>query len=282
MIMKTFATILALAATLVAQAASAAYVQLPVPVNSGGTGATTATTARTDLGVTATGQDTTYAYRADNLSDLASESTARTNLGVTATGQDTTYAYRANNLGDLANAATARSNLGLTIGSNVEAWSAGLDSLGGLSTTGKLYYLSGVGAWSPVAIGANLTFSSGTLAAANSGCSGSCSFSGSNQLGSANSNIQTIQGHLVAIGGTPTGTCNSIAGNDIRGTAAFPSAGSCTIIFSTPYGATPVCWPILSQTGGPTGLYISALTANGFTLNASASNTQTVGFGCLG
>ena len=40
-------------------------------------------------------------------------STARTALGVTATGADTTYAYRANNLSDLNNAATARTNLGL-------------------------------------------------------------------------------------------------------------------------------------------------------------------------
>lgn len=49
----------------------------------------------------------------NNLSDLASASTARTNLGVTATGSDTTYAYRANNLSDLASASTARTNLGL-------------------------------------------------------------------------------------------------------------------------------------------------------------------------
>jgi hypothetical protein len=70
-------------------------------------------TARTNLGVTATGSDTTYAYRANNLSDLASASTARINLGVTATGADTTYAYRANNLSDLASASSARTNLGL-------------------------------------------------------------------------------------------------------------------------------------------------------------------------
>jgi hypothetical protein len=50
---------------------------------------------------------------ANNLSDVTSVSTARTNLGVTATGADTTYAYRSNNLSDLASASTARTNLGL-------------------------------------------------------------------------------------------------------------------------------------------------------------------------
>lgn len=51
-------------------------------VADGGTGASTAAQARTNLGVTATGSDTTYAFRANNLSDLSNVTTARTNLGL--------------------------------------------------------------------------------------------------------------------------------------------------------------------------------------------------------
>ena len=54
----------------------------PLSVAKGGTGGGSASAARSSLGVTATGADTTYAYRANNLSDLASASTARTNLGL--------------------------------------------------------------------------------------------------------------------------------------------------------------------------------------------------------
>ena len=58
------------------------FPSVPFSIANGGTGSTTAAGARTNLGVTATGSDTTYAYRANNLSDLASASTARTNLGL--------------------------------------------------------------------------------------------------------------------------------------------------------------------------------------------------------
>lgn len=47
----------------------------------GGSTGLTAATGRTSLGVTATGSDTTYCYRSNNLSDVTA-STARTNLGL--------------------------------------------------------------------------------------------------------------------------------------------------------------------------------------------------------
>lgn len=86
---------------------------------------------------------------ANDLSDVANAATARTNLGVTATGADTTYAFRANNLSDLANAGTARTNLGLgTIATQAASAVAitggtvtGLTSLG-IRSTGAAFDLT--------------------------------------------------------------------------------------------------------------------------------------------
>jgi hypothetical protein len=69
-------------ATTATTATTATNVSGTVAIANGGTGSTTASGARTNLGVTATGADTTYAFRSNNLSDLLSASTARTNLGL--------------------------------------------------------------------------------------------------------------------------------------------------------------------------------------------------------
>ena len=71
-----------------------------------------------------------------------------------------------------ADAAAARSAYGVVIGTNVQAWDADLDALAALSGTNTIYYRSGAATWSAVTIGANLTFSGGTLSATGGAGSG--------------------------------------------------------------------------------------------------------------
>jgi hypothetical protein len=93
------------------------------------------TTSRTNLGVTATGADTTYAYRANNLNDLASVTSARTNLGLGSAALESTtfFLQAANSLNDVASVALARSNLGL---GSIATQSAGNVSITGGTITG--------------------------------------------------------------------------------------------------------------------------------------------------
>ena len=116
-------------------------------VAQGGTGATSASAARTALGL-AIGSDV-----------QAFSSVLSTYAGITPSANVQTL------LGS-ADFAACRSNLGLVIGTNVQAYDADLSALAALSGTNTIYYRSASNTWSAVTIGSNLTFSGGTLSAA--------------------------------------------------------------------------------------------------------------------
>jgi hypothetical protein len=93
--------------------------------------------------------------------------------GATANATDAQLRDRATHTGTQAwgtitGAPTTRAGYGIT---DAQPLDAGLTALAGLSTVG-LYYLSAADTWSPVTIGANLTFTSGTLAASGGGGGG--------------------------------------------------------------------------------------------------------------
>ena len=108
----------------------------------GGTGASTAANARTNLGLAIGTNVQAYSANLDSYATVAPSAfiltllndadaaTARATLG---TGTGTGDMLKSENLTGLANYTTARSNLGLAIGSNVQAYSANLGTWSGLA-----------------------------------------------------------------------------------------------------------------------------------------------------
>ncbi|HWA61928.1 MAG TPA: hypothetical protein VG939_11170, partial [Caulobacteraceae bacterium] len=80
-------------------------------------------------------------------------SAARSNLGVTATGADTAYAWRANNLSDLGSVAAARGNLGLGTAATRDTGTSGssVPLLDGANTWSSAQTFSGSAAFGGLA-----------------------------------------------------------------------------------------------------------------------------------
>jgi hypothetical protein len=147
--------------------------------------AQSASSQRTAIGATTIGaniftmanpsQITFPRYNADNTVTARTAAQLKTdlllNVGVNVQAWDPdldtwaglTPSANAQSLVTAANYAAMKTLLGLTIGTDVQAFDADLNALAALSGTNTLYYRSAANTWSPVTIGGNLTFSTGTL-----------------------------------------------------------------------------------------------------------------------
>ena len=195
-------------AALTGTASIASSLNFTVTVGGGGTGATTAAAARTNLGLVI-GTDV-QAYDAD-LAAIAGLTTAADRVPYF-TGASTaalaTFTAAGRTIVGSTDIPTARSNLGLTIGTNVQAYDANLAAIAGIATAGGIYTKTAAG----TAVVRSLVGSTGITISNADGVLG-------NPTISVTSYVSSVQGNTGAV------IVTNIAGNAATASAVAWSTG---------------------------------------------------------
>lgn len=220
-----------------------------LPVLNGGTGATTASGARTNLGLGSAAVENTSAFLqpANNLSDVAVASTARTNLGLgsIATQAANSVAITGGSISgitDLAvadggtgasTAADARTNLGLVIGTDIQAQNANLQGIADATVgSNEIVYKDGANNWygsSISAFGRSLIDDSNASTARSTLGLGDMAEQTSSSVSITGGSISGITDLAVADGGTGASTAGGARTNLGLGTIATQDANNVSI-----------------------------------------------------
>lgn len=232
----------------------------------------------------------------NNLSDVPSPSTARANLGITATGADTTYAWRANNLSDLASASTARTNLGLGTAATANTGTSGatVPLLNGANTwSGNQTFGTSTTVTTPdgtAATSSGFAGGSAPIKFSYGGGFAAAAFTGSNAgavaLGTLSGNVGVINAYTSSALSTAstlelqsTGNATIIGGNLQPASNAGSGLGTTSLAFSTSYIEAIVSDTALNFGANNTGYW--RITGTGNFVN-TGSNTQVFGWSNAG